>query len=272
MKKIGTLVKDIRKDQHMTQKALADGICSQSMLSAIENNEYLPNAAIFIQLAQHLNINLSQISLADNFDISSEQQFNQTVAKLCGEHKYQELLDFLQREDVIDQLEDGKLTQAYYYYLGVAQLQTGHRSEAVDSMKLSLAEAEERDPSTLSRLGFASMACAYAYQQQPQMAKADLVKAFKNLNQVKYEKDQNILFYLSALVHYILKDNQTATNQLMAGIDFISQHDSHYMLANSYYLLSVLAEKANKEDEKLEADRRKNIFSDLFGEKVFEDL
>jgi hypothetical protein len=44
------------------------------------------------------------------------------------------------------------------------------------------------------------------------------------------------------------------------------------MLANSYYLLSVLAEKANKEDEKLEADRRKNIFSDLFGEKVFEDL
>ena len=84
--------------------------------------------------------------------------------------------------------------------------------------------------------------------------------------------NQNILFYLSALVHYILKDNQTATNQLMAGIDFISQHDSHYMLANSYYLLSVLAEKANKEDEKLEADRRKNIFSDLFGEKVFEDL
>ncbi|OSP57962.1 Cro/Cl family transcriptional regulator, partial [Enterococcus faecium] len=38
----GTIIKEIRKEQKMTQKMLSQDICSQSVLSRIENNEELP--------------------------------------------------------------------------------------------------------------------------------------------------------------------------------------------------------------------------------------
>ncbi|WP_048704612.1 helix-turn-helix domain-containing protein [Companilactobacillus ginsenosidimutans] len=272
MEKLGTLLKSIRHDQHQTQKSVASGICSQSMLSAIENNEYLPNAAIFIQLAKRLNIDLNQIGLANNFDISSQKNFNDTLSKLCGEHKYQQLLDFLQQDEVIDQLEEGTQTQAYYYYLAVAQMQTGHTDDAFTSGKLSIAEANDREPSTLTRLAYISLAYAHATQHKGKLARANQDLAFNNLEKLKYDEDQNILFYLAALIDYELQDYEGSANKLKDGIKFITSHNSHYMLANSYYLLSLIAEKLNNDVEKIEASKRSNLFTDLYEENVFEDI
>ena len=42
----GTIIKEIRKEQKMTQKMLSQDICSQSVLSRIENNEELPNVVV----------------------------------------------------------------------------------------------------------------------------------------------------------------------------------------------------------------------------------
>ena len=42
----GTIIKEIRKEQKMTQKMLSQDICSQSVLSRIENNEELPNVLV----------------------------------------------------------------------------------------------------------------------------------------------------------------------------------------------------------------------------------
>lgn len=39
---IGTILKQTRKRQGLSQKELSDGICAQSMLSAVENNQYTP--------------------------------------------------------------------------------------------------------------------------------------------------------------------------------------------------------------------------------------
>ena len=39
----GQIIRTFRKKRKMTQKMLAEDICSQSVLSRIENNEELPN-------------------------------------------------------------------------------------------------------------------------------------------------------------------------------------------------------------------------------------
>lgn len=58
---LGTILKHTRQSQRLTQKQLADGICSQSMLSAIEQNQYTPNAQLLIALCQRLNISLDEL-------------------------------------------------------------------------------------------------------------------------------------------------------------------------------------------------------------------
>lgn len=93
---LGSSIKKIRKEKHLSQKELANQICSQSMLSSIENDLYTPNALLLIKLCEKLSINLSEISLSDNFEISDTESFNQ--------------------------INTDEQTQAYY--LGVACFQT----------------------------------------------------------------------------------------------------------------------------------------------------
>lgn len=95
MKNLGTVLKELRKKRGMTQKQLAEGICAQSMLSAIENDVYIPNAILLVNLAKRLKVDLNEISLATNFEISANEEFNQNVNKLCNSHQYIELLEFL---------------------------------------------------------------------------------------------------------------------------------------------------------------------------------
>jgi len=40
MKNLGAVLKELRKEKGLTQKELAEGVCAQSMLSAIENDVY----------------------------------------------------------------------------------------------------------------------------------------------------------------------------------------------------------------------------------------
>ncbi|RVU71152.1 MULTISPECIES: helix-turn-helix domain-containing protein [Lactobacillus] len=59
-KKIGTTLKQERIKQHLSQKDLASGICSQGMISSIEHGEYIPNTAIFLALCNRLNLSIDQ--------------------------------------------------------------------------------------------------------------------------------------------------------------------------------------------------------------------
>lgn len=60
---IGEVLKDFRKEHGMTQKDLSHGICSQSVLSRIENNEEIPNVIVIQQLCHRLGITIDQLML-----------------------------------------------------------------------------------------------------------------------------------------------------------------------------------------------------------------
>ena len=54
MNSLGAVIKEIRKNRKLTQKMLSEDICSQSVLSRIENNEELPNVLVMQQLCDRL--------------------------------------------------------------------------------------------------------------------------------------------------------------------------------------------------------------------------
>ncbi|GHP13311.1 transcriptional regulator [Lentilactobacillus fungorum] len=264
---LGAILKITRKQQQLTQKQLAAGICSQSMLSAIEKDQYTPNAQILIALCKRLDISLETISLSQNYAVSDHNRFNETVDRLCNQHEYQQLNDFLQTDEVLAHIESDQQMQAYYYYLGVSTLHTSNDpAAAVAMLKLSLASVSDTNRSTLTRLGQASLAFIEAKLGHSQAAQRLVEKALTAMPTTKYEENCNILFYLAALANFELKQYQLTARWLIKGISFAADHNSHYMLANMYHLLARTAEVEEKLDLKDEATQREKIFAELFHE------
>lgn len=94
-------------------------------------------------------------------------------------------------------------------------------------------------------------------------------KAFVDLENINFEPNQIILFYLAAYANILLEKNIDALNWINCGIDFATKNDSHYLLANLYYLLAKVLVKENKADLALNSNNRANIFKDLFNEQIF---
>ncbi|WP_119326524.1 helix-turn-helix transcriptional regulator [Companilactobacillus musae] len=272
MKNLGAVLKELRKSKKMTQKELAEGVCAQSMLSAIENDVYIPNANLLINLANKLGVDLNEISLATNYDISSDTDFNEKVDQLCNAHQYRQMLDFLSGDKVTNNLKTSHQLQAYYYYLGVAQLQTNKLDSAIQSLRLSLTEVNHLHLDTLSRLAYLAIGYIYSLQNKKTAAVDNIDLAFRNWNEFSYDENQNIIYYMASLIYFKLNDYQDSTAYLVDGIGFIAKHDSHYMLANCYFLMARLAQEAHQDDERLEANRRKDLFSELYNEQIFQDF
>jgi transcriptional regulator with XRE-family HTH domain len=133
---LGTSLKNIRQQQHLSQKDVARNICAQSMLSAIENGKYVPNAKLLINLCERLSISLNDISLLNDFEISNNQKLNQNLTVVCNSHEYSKLKTFLTNPETIKQIQTSAQIQAYY--LAVANLHVSSNLTAAEqSLKLS---------------------------------------------------------------------------------------------------------------------------------------
>ena len=56
--KLSKIIKQKRIKQKLSQKELAEGICSQGMISSIEHGDYIPNTAIFLAICSKLNFSI----------------------------------------------------------------------------------------------------------------------------------------------------------------------------------------------------------------------
>lgn len=271
---LGISLKKIRKQQKLSQKEVASGICAQSMLSAIENGKYMPNAHLLLSLCDRLSISLDEISLNKNFSISTSQKFNNVLSKLCNQHKYKQLKDFLLDTATIDKVQTAKQTQAYYYYLSVVNFQVdSNLTVAEKNLKLSMSSDEKiRIESALTRLGLISLSFIQAKKGLPKLASTLITKAMANMDNANYEENLNVIFYLAALTDYELKKTQEALKWITKGIAYIANHNSHYMLANLYRLFAQIAKENEQKGQHLEAQKRSDFLKNLFNEKVNENF
>ncbi|MFD1672875.1 helix-turn-helix domain-containing protein [Agrilactobacillus yilanensis] len=268
---IGSILKSQRKAINQSQIQVATNICSQSMLSAIENDHYTPNAQLLIALCKRLKISLDTISLATNYAISVSQPLNDKLAALCNQHQYKALLAFLLDEQVIQSVDDDAQTQSYYYYLGVAQLQATSEPDLATvnrTLQLSLASATPRQ-TALTRLTQATLACIAAKANHSDVALVTCEAALDKIESDPYDENLNIVFYLVALAHHLLGNEQMAFTTVLNGIEFTTSHESHYMLANSYYLIATIAERLGQADKRTEAAARSTFLAGLFNEQVY---
>lgn len=270
---LGQTLRYARKQLHLSQNQVSTGICAQSMLSAIENDHYTPNARLLASLCNRLKINLNTLSLATDFAISEQTEINQTIQRLCNQHRYTELKVFLQDAQTLAQITTSEQTQAYYYYLGVAQLQADHDWAAAErNFQFSVNIASGQVPSVLTRLGLSSLALIFAHQGAIQKSHEFIKHSLLNIDQMPYDDNLNIPFYLAALIQYQLKNYASATHLIMTTISFATRHRSPYMLANDYRLLAEIEIRQGLVHKQLDALEKQRFLSSLFHEPVNENF
>jgi transcriptional regulator with XRE-family HTH domain len=272
MNNLGDILRETRQQQQLSQSEISEDICSQSTLSEIEHNKYIPNTQLLINLCERLAVDFDDLCLVGSFQICREKYFNQKAASFYHKRNYQQLQAFLNRPTVLEMVQNDQQTQAYYFYLALCSLHLDRGfDKAKEYLKLSLAcSTNGRKQSTLTRLGNITLAYVYA-QQGLKTSTFDQIKlAFRHLEKSNYDENLNLLFYIAALSYFHISKFDLAIQTLEEGIKFALSNNSHSMMINSLYLMANIAEMVKEENVGLTI-KSYNIFNSFIRQPLYEE-
>lgn len=273
MDNLGDILKEVRQQQQLSQLETAEDICSQSTLSEIEHNKYIPSTQLLINLCEKLSIVFDDLTLSGNFNICKESYFNKKVSNYYKNQEYIQLRRFLNRPTVLETVQTNKQTQAYYFYLALCALKLDRKYDnAKELLKLSLASAgHSRKQTTLTRLGNIALAYVYAQQGLKTSTLRQINLSFKNLTKMEYDENFNLIFYVAALSYFQLSKFDLAIEVIEQGIHYIISNESHFMLINSLYLMANITEVIKQNNTQL-AIKSYDIFNAFIHERTYETV
>lgn len=238
-KKISETIKQARIKQNISQKALAEGICSQGMISSIEHGDYIPNTAIFLAICSKLNLSIDKSFLKEKLNFSNNIKLSDTAFKLCKEHKYTELIKYLDQQNIIASLNTNLDFQIYYYYYGCSVYQISHDLLACKhyfkialTYSMNIDYLQPRTPIELLLLN--SLGVIYAELKRNN--KADTL--FKIVNeslskcQDSNSENLNVIQYQQASIYFKQNKFRLALNLLLSGLTRLNSIDPTFMLSN----------------------------------------
>lgn len=272
MNNLGDILKETRQKLQLSQSEISEDICSQSTLSEIEHNKYIPNTQLLINLCERLAVDFDDLCLVGSFQICREKYFNQKVASFYKNRNYKQLRAFLNRPTVLETVQNNEQTQAYYFYLALCSLHLDRGFDtAKEYLKLSLASStNSRRQSTLTRLGNITLAYVYAQQGLKTFTFTQIKLAFRNLEKSTYDENLNLLFYIAALSYFHISKFDLAIQTLEKGIKFSLSNDSHTMMINNLYLMANIAEIVKDENASLTV-KSYNIFNSFIHQPLYEE-
>jgi len=97
-------------------------------------------------------------------------------------------------------------------------------------------------------------------------------QSLAGIETANYEANLNIIFYLAGLVAYRQGNLPVAFQRVTTGLAFVTDHDSHYMLANYYRLMAQIAQDTGQAETATEATQRQKMFTELFHEQINDQL
>ena len=135
MKKvIAHLIKTKRQAQGMTQRALAQGICTQAVISKIEKGTVMPSVELFAKLSSRLALSQEEINqLFHVRNLAQQTIFNQEMRRILEQRDYKAL------EVVLNRLDPTQLAgDDVYYYQWLQAVNDYSLSQDVESYRSSL--------------------------------------------------------------------------------------------------------------------------------------
>ena len=244
--KFGEEIKKKRLEKGLTQKELAENICTQATVSNLENGASVPTISILLKLADRLNIEFSDIY---DYTVESENGYNQLfkqVRELCSKVKHKEAYELLKSSidfDKIDTIYDKKL---YYYFMGITSLMGQESpSDAIYYFNLVLTSETDTSLDFLDVSATNGIGIAYYMQKENEKALTYFEKSLEQLDDlftlidtIKDSQEIAKIYYNTAKFYSEIGKYSKALNLANLGIKLLKNESL------GYYLDLLLYEKA----------------------------
>lgn len=266
--KLGLMLKEHRQHEGLSQKQLAEGICSQAMVSSIERGTYVPNVILFGQLCSKLGITVSNQFLGKELSMNQHHDFSQHVFILCKNHQYAELIDYMDNSGVLDTLESDRDIQSFYYYYGCGIYQLSHAVKEAKRYLQLAAHVTLKEPFKPKTEIEILLINALAVMDYDLHLEAEAMKLFNTAYlafqaEPKSFENLNVICYQYGYALYHQKAYQAALDKFLIGFDDVVEKESFFMLPEYALALTNTYEKLGNNNEAKRFQLNYQAFNDI---------
>ncbi|MGG3912683.1 tetratricopeptide repeat protein [Rossellomorea vietnamensis] len=241
---IGTKIREMRKAIGLTQGELADGICTQALISRMEKGDIYPSATSLYQISKKLGVDVNyffEIGMTPRLDYI--QEVERQLRKLRIHHQYIDMMEMVKNEESNPLFKDHANAQLLCWHKGIYQFEVVKDQDTAfdllhkafqltaDSKKV-LSEREMEILLTLGAFHFSNE------NYQKSLCHYSEVKAA--LSSSEWLQDKSIktrLLYNMARVYTRLGDYHESIQYCKKAIKWIIKEEHMYGFAQLHYHL-----------------------------------
>ncbi len=247
----GTVLKESRLEQQLSQKKLAADICSQAMLSRIENNEVIPSVILMKQLCDRLNVSLDYV-LGTEYELSNTlpEETNEWLELLKFYHQstqYQQLTRIMEETNAFKSLVTKTQQQQYYFYQACCQyFFTPYSKRAIETLAKALNltyDTKKQHLSDMEIIILSETGKITANQGDVTHGMSYLKRSMNAFyNQTQQRKDNQLakVFYNIATIYIDLRNYKEALSIINQGISWSSRLKNYYFLDELFLLKGIV--------------------------------
>lgn len=255
MNTLGEKIQYYRKAKKLTQKELAEGICSQGLISKIEKGSISPDIQTLQQIVSKLDISINQLlesNSENNYFFSDE---NAIIQGLIDKREYKILEEYV-HFDELELIDENELSTYSLWVKSLIQYYNyGKTEEAINLLKKCL----NQDISTIFKIRLLNSLTNYYIDSSDFSNAKTISKDLSNYldsNKFDYKTISKCLFTLALLENH-LENYKESISILQKSTNILISEDSLYNLENHYALLAINFYRI----EEFEQSKKYNEFS-----------
>ncbi|MCR8850419.1 helix-turn-helix transcriptional regulator [Rossellomorea sp. SC111] len=241
---IGNKIKELRQVVDITQGELADGICTQALISRMEKGDIYPNATTLYQISKKLGVDVNyffEIGMTPRLDYI--QEVERQLRKLRINHQYIEMMEMVKNEEDNPLFKDNVNAQLLCWHKGIYQFEVVKDQDTAfdllhkafhltaDSKKV-LSEREMEILLTLGAFHFSN-----ENYQKSLCHYSEVKAAVSNAEWLQDKSIKTRLLYNMARVYTRLGDYQESIQYCKKAIKWIIKEEHMYGFAQLHYHL-----------------------------------
>ncbi|MBY0123155.1 helix-turn-helix domain-containing protein [Bacillus sp. S/N-304-OC-R1] len=241
---IGKKIKELRKYWHMTQEELADGICSQGLISKIEKNEEIHlSAQLLHQISQRLGVSIEYFFLESDLPrLSYINDICDQITELIRSKQYEEAYPYVKLQKNNPSFEKKPHLKQFLLWREAICINyvEKDKEKALKLINEALSYSKTGDKIySLRELDILiSKAIIYGELNQWELARELYTKILNYADKLPYLTDRTIfinIYYNFSQASAKIKNYDHALYLCNKGITMCKEIKTYYLLGSLYY-------------------------------------
>jgi transcriptional regulator with XRE-family HTH domain len=274
LKNLGAAIREVRVRLNITQKELAEGICSQSEISKIESGVISPYVHTLVKISKKLGIDpsyfLKQL-YKDQYEFISHAK--SLIREAIKKKDYKEVRRLINKYQLHPSFQDVEEKQFITWHKGVVTFYLDH--DDVNAIKLlnealnmkDSIQATEQDIQILN-----SMAIIFCEKEQWKKAEEVFRQAEEIYKKSLFITDFTIyirLCYNLSKMLYSLERYKEGLKKCEKGIELCKSYESNYLFGELLYQKGIILIKMGKREEGIKYLEKSLFIFELLGKESY---